>query len=235
MKTGASRLTQLLDRLEKFYGKPKPPYPTDPFEMILYINCAYPATDGSCARAFDALKRSVGWRVDDILRASADKFTEVSRLGGAFPDLRASRLKEIAALVKHTFAGDLKTVLKRPLPEARKLLKQFPTIGDPSADKILLFTKTAPVPAVPSNCLHVPLRLGFGAEKKNYAASYRSAQEEIGRQLPEDCGARVRAYLLLKQHGQELCKRSRPLCERCPVSSGCAYFNRARSGGSPLT
>ena len=62
----------------------------------------------------------------------------------------------------------------QPLPEAQKALKKFPTIGDPSADKILLFTKTAPVAAIPSNCVHVLPRLGFGEEKKNYAASYRS-------------------------------------------------------------
>jgi len=134
--------------------------------------------------------------------------------------------------VKHTFAGDLQTVLKRPLPEAKKALKQFPTIGDPSADKILLFTKTAPVAAIPSNCVHVLPRLGFGEEKKNYAATYRSAQEAIRAQLPERAGALLRAYLLLKQHGQELCKRSRPRCEQCPVSSDCLYYKRIYYGRS---
>jgi endonuclease III len=139
------------------------------------------------------------------------------KLGGIFPEQRAARLKEIAALVKHTFAGDLRTVLKRPLPEARKALKQFPTIGDPGADKILLFTKTAPVATIPSNCVYVLPRLGFGEEKKNYAASYRSVQEEARAQLPEKAGALLRAYLLIKQHGQELCKRSRPRCEQTAV------------------
>ncbi len=226
MPATPSKLAKLLDRLEKFYGKPKPPHPTDPYEMILYINCGYPATDASCAKAFDALKRSVGLRVDDILAAPNRKLTQIMRLGGIVPELRADRLKEISALVKDTFAGDLRTVLKKSLPEAKKSLKKFPTIGDPSAEKILLFTKTAPVAAVPSNCVHVPLRLGFGEEKKNYAASYRSAQEAIQAQLPEECGALLRAYLLFKQHGQELCKRSRPRCESCPVSSDCGYFKR---------
>ena len=66
--------------------------------------------------------------------------------------------------------------------------------GSPSADKILLFTKTAPVTANPSNCVHVLPRLGFGEEKKNYAASYRSVQEETRAQLPERVGAPLRAY-----------------------------------------
>jgi endonuclease III len=223
------KLAQLLDRLEKFYGKPKPPYPTDPYEMILYINCAYPATEASCARAFDALKKSVGVGVDDILRARKEKLAEILKPGGAFPDGRATRLKEIAALVKQDFAGDLRGVLTKPLPEARKALKKFPVIGDPSADKILLFTRTAPVAAVPSNCVHVPLRLLVAEEPKNYAAGYRLAQEEIRAQLPQNCAALLRAYLLLKRHGQELCKLTRPRCDDCPVSSECLYFKKTRA------
>jgi endonuclease III len=226
MAAKTSKLARLLNRLEKFYGQPKPPHPTDPYEMILYINCAYPATEASCTKAFNALKTVVGLQVDDILRAPKEKLTEVLRPGGIFPEGRAARLKEIAAMVKDTFRGDLRTVLKKPLPEAKKALKIFPAIGDPSADKILLFTKTSPVAAIPSNCVHVPLRLGFGEEKKSYAASYRSAQEAIRAQLPEECSALLRTYLLLKQHGQELCKRSRPRCEDCPVSSDCAYFKK---------
>jgi endonuclease III len=155
----------------------------NPYEMILYINCGYPATDASCAKAFEALKRSVGIAVDDILRAPKEEITESLRLGGIFPEVRAARLKKTAALVKQNFAGDLRTVLKKPLPEAKRALKKFPTIGDPSAEKILLFTKTSPIAAIPSNCVHVPLRLGFGEEKKNYAASYRSAQEAIRHQI----------------------------------------------------
>jgi len=230
MPGSATKLALLLDRLEKFYGQPKPPYPTDPYEMILYINCAYPAAEAACAKGFEALKKSVGVRVDDILAAPIEKLAEVARVGGSFPEKRVERLREIAATVTHDFAGDLRSVLKRPLPQARKALKMFPCIGDPSADKILLFTKTAPIAAVPSNCVHVPLRLGFGEEKKNYAAGYRSAQEAIREQMPEDCGVLIRAYQLLKQHGQELCKTSRPRCDICPLSSDCVYFRQTYRG-----
>jgi endonuclease III len=222
-------LPGLLKRLEKFYGKPKPPTPTDPYEMILYTSCGYPASDASCLKGFAALKREIGLRPADILGASDAKLTEVMRLGGIVPELRAARLRQIARMVRDEFSGDLRAVLKKPLPEAKKALKKFPTIGDPGAEKILLFTKTAPIAAVPSNCIHVPLRLGLGYERKSYASSYRSAQEAIRDQLPQDCGALLRAYLLLKQHGQELCKRARPLCDQCPVSEECAYF--LRSGG----
>jgi endonuclease III len=42
--------------------------------------------------------------------------------------------------------------------------------------------------------------------------------------VPETFDARTRAYLLLKQHGQQTCKRTEPKCEECPVSSNCAFL-----------
>ena len=108
--------------------------------------------------------------------------------------------------------------------KAREALKRFPTIGDPGFDKILPFCAGIPVAAVPSNCPHVPLRLGLGVERPSYAASYRSIQEESTRILSGDAAAMRRAYLLFRHHGKELCRRNVPECDRCPVAAMCPYF-----------
>jgi hypothetical protein len=79
MTKSTSKLAKLLDTLERFYGQPKPP---GPYEMILYTSCGYPVTDASCTSGFDALKKEVGLRPDDILVASAAKLAELMRLGG---------------------------------------------------------------------------------------------------------------------------------------------------------
>jgi endonuclease-3 len=107
---------------------------------------------------------------------------------------------------------------------AKKALKEFPVIGDPGADKILLFAELAPIAAVPSACVAVPQRVLFGDEDKNYAAGYRAAQEAMAVELPKAFDARQRAYLLLKRHGAEICKRTKPKCGICPVSGMCTYF-----------
>jgi endonuclease-3 len=221
-----ARLALLLNKLEKHYGKLPPPRLTDPYLMIVFANCAYPATDAGCTKGFDILQREIGTGIDDILGADDADLIRVMKGHGMFPEMRAARLREIASLVKSEYGGDLKATLRGPLPQARRALKRFPTIGDPGADRILLFTGTAPIAAVPSNCVRVAHRLGYGEEKKNYAAGYRSAQEAIRAELPENCDVLIRAYQLLKHHGQELCKTNQPLCRRCPVSSECVWFNR---------
>ena len=222
------RVARILDRLEKHYGKLKPVTPTDAYEMVIYANCGYPANDVTCTKGYAELKKKLGIRPDQIMAASDKELTAILRLGGIVPEVRAQRLKEIAARVKDKYSGDLAAALRRPVPEARKVLKQFPTIADPGAEKILLFTRTAPVAAVPSNCVHVPLRLGIGTAYKTYAKDYKSAHAALAAEVPEDYAARLRAYLLLQHHGQGLCKRSRPKCDECPVSADCRYYQSTR-------
>lgn len=234
-RTSLPNVNEVLDSLEKMYGPQRAAGPTDPYEMIAYLNCGYPASDASCSKGFDALKWEVGLSPREILAAPKSKLVKLLRLGGIVPEPRADRLKEIARRVKVEFGGNLKAVLKERLQEekqqegkgirgAKKVLQQFPVIGEPSAEKILLFSKLAPVAAVPSAFVEVPARLWFGKAGKNYAADYRAARGILSAGLTETFEARQRAYLLLKKHGQLTCKRSHPKCEICPLTGQCAYI-----------
>jgi len=222
-----TRMERVLDRLEKQYGTPKKPRPSNPYEMVLYRNTGYPQSDVNCTRGFQALREQIGLSPAEILKAPREKLIAAARAGGIVPELRAQRLREIAARVEREFGGNLHGVLKKSVKEAKKILKGFPTLGEPGAEKILLLTMTAPVAAVPSNCVHVLPRLGFGHEYKNYAATYKSAQEAILAELPQTCEAQTRAFLLFKKHGETLCKSARPKCGECPVSDECKYFAAA--------
>jgi endonuclease III len=69
-------------------------------------------------------------------------------------------------------------------------------------------------------------RLQKGGEEKNYNATYREEQGMIEAEIPAAFDARIRAYLLLKRHGQELCKRINPKCGVCPVQGACAFVKQ---------
>lgn len=228
-------LPAIFNRLEKFYGKPALPKPTDPYEMLLHRNCGYPQSDERCDKGFHALKKEIGLAPQKILDASDAKLREVMRPSVIKPELAAVRLKEIAARVLDDFSGDMRAVLKRPLPEARKALKKFPTVGDSTAGKILLFNKVAPVAAIPSNSVHVAIRLFDGEpelDRRNWNAAYRFAQNAVREAFPTEINAQIRVYLLLKEHAHEICKLSHPLCDQCPVSDLCPYFQNSRRIGS---
>ena len=214
----------IVDGLKSFYGKPAPPITTDPFELILWENVAYLISDERRAEAFTLLRKSVGTKPHEILAAKNDDLLRVARLGGMQPEKRAAKLRELALISMNEFSGDLNAALRLPRPHAKKALQKFPSIGEPSAEKILLFTRSYPVLGLESNGLRVLLRLGFGAEQKTYSASYRSVQEAIRDQLNDNYDWLIDAHLLLRRHGKELCKTNRPVCEKCPVRNVCAYW-----------
>jgi endonuclease III len=216
--------SDLIKRLDQHYGTPAKPRLTDPLGLIMYENIAYLVPDEKRDAAFANLRKEVGLKPAEILSAPRDRLIEIISIGGVQPERRAARLQEIARIVLHDFAGDLRSVLKFPFPEARKKLQLFPSIGIPGAEKILLFTKTFPVLGLESNGLRVLLRLGYGEEKRSYAASYASVQQALADEIGSDCDFLIRAHQLLRQHGKELCKRNHPVCEECPLRSTCRYY-----------
>src|SRR5215471_375360 len=230
-----TKLTQILDSLEELYGSQKLAGPTDPYEMIVFLNCGYPASDVKCAKGFDALKREVGVQPKKLLAAPKARLAKLMQPSVIVPGVCAERLQEMADKAENELGGDLTAVLKKRMrkakdqPEkglkaAKKVLQEFPTIGEPSAEKILLFSGLAPVAAIPSAFVDVPVRIFIGEPGKNYAADYKAAREILDSRLPQTLVARQRAYMLLKKHGQEICKRSKPKCEVCPLTEQCAYL-----------
>jgi endonuclease III len=217
-------LTEIVTALEAHYGRPRSPAISDPLELILWENIGYLIDDDRREAAFTQLKQTVGLKPTEILAATLDQLIAATKLGGIHPELRAQRLKEIAYIVLNDFAGDLSTALALPRPKAIKALKKFPSIGEPGAEKILLFAKAYPVLALESNGLRVLLRLGFGQEHKNYSTSYNSVLEALKDQVGDDCDFLIKAHQLLRQHGKELCRRVNPNCEICPLRPNCEYF-----------
>jgi endonuclease-3 len=202
-------LMAILEKLEKTFGRVTAKRESA-FAMLVRQTCGYPASDEACAKGWDALSKDVGTTAEAILAAPKSKLVKAMRAGGIVPELRATRLVQIAKSAD----ADL---------SSRAVLKKLPTVGDPGADKILLFTRKEPIAAVPSNATHVTERLlGLAG---SYAQIYKASQRALDEALPKTVDARVRAYILLKRHGQTICKRSRPKCELCPLTRDCAYFD----------
>jgi endonuclease III len=218
---------EAITRLRQRYGSPAPPISRDPFHLVLWEQVGYLADDDRRTAAFEALRDRVGLEPAAIFRAPMTTLSAVTRIGGAiaFED-RARRLARSAAMVLDDWDGDLGTALRQPAPAARRALMRFPMIGEPGADKILLFARAHRAFAVDSNGLRVLQRLGYGRELKSYTAAYRSVLEAIADQLPADYDALIAAHHLLRQHGRSLCRRADPECAECPLRSGCAFGRR---------
>jgi endonuclease III len=228
MPKSRASLAKLLDKLESFYGTQESSWPNDPYLFLIWWHCGYPASDAACAKGWRSLNEKIGVEPREILSATPAALANALKPGGMVPELRAQRLKEVAASVQDEFGGDLRAALAGPIDRARKILKTFPGIGDPGADRILLFAGLAPSAAVPSNCPHVLVRIQRGPEGDNYTKTYREAQQLIESEIPAKLDPQTRAFLLVKRHGQDICKRTQPRCDKCPIRSSCAFAAKSR-------
>ena len=156
--------------------------------MILWENVAYLVDDGRRAAAFRQLRDQVGFEPESILAARPETLLQVTSIG-IVPEHQAEKLRTAASLALDAAGemdGGLDSVSRMGMPKAKRLLKRFPGIGDPGAERILLFSGSYPFLTLDSNGLRVLLRFGFGEESSNYSTSYRSVQK----QLKEAAGSR---------------------------------------------
>ena len=217
-----SRLTRLVRRLRTHYGPPVAPPVRDPYLLLLWEQVAYLAEDTKRRAAYRLLEESVGTKPTEILDASDSALRAVTRCGSAIAvSTRADRLRTVARRVQDVCGGSLRSAVRLPFAEARRELAKYPSIGEPGAERILLLSGAHAVLGLDSNALRVLQRLGYGREYPQWAKTYRDVQSAAAAELPLTVAARRSAYLLLRQHGQEICRRSAPRCLQCPLRPDC--------------
>jgi len=197
-----TELRQLLDQLEAAAGAPEPLPSSDGWELVLAENIAYLVSDEQRWAALDDLRRAVGTEPEQILAAPHELLEGV--VAGLRPAERIARLRRCAELA---IAG--------------APWRAFPGIGKPGAERIELFTSSRTVLPLDSNGLRVLTRLGYSDSTLSYGASYRTAQAAASSALPHSVASFQRAYLLLRRHGQAVCRRRDPACAVCPIAADC--------------
>jgi endonuclease-3 len=232
-----TRLDAILARLEAHHGRPSKPPARTAFEQVLWDVSCYLVPDERRAEVLERLRREVGTRPKDVLAASRSALLRAVEPGGMQPAMRAERVRAAALLADEL--GDLDAAARKPLVEAVKTFARFPSIGKPGAEKLLLFAGAHAVPALESNGLRVLERLGYAKPARSYAATYRSVRASLASEGERDVAHWTRAHLLLRRHGQEICRRTSPACAACPVRTECPWpgavttrRERPSSGGS---
>jgi len=217
---------KLIAKLKKHYGEPVLPPARGPFELVMWENSCYLLSDERRAAVFEALRTQVGMDSASIWEAGQEVLLPLARMGGMRPETRVFRWREIARITNSQFAGNLDAVLHLPYAKAKRALQQFPTIGQPSAEKILMLCGMNTGLPLEWNGSRVLQRVGYGRAQRSYGATYRSIQEALVGQLPQDPAGLTRAHLLLRQHGKALCRDKKPLCEECPLAAECAFAGK---------
>ncbi|MGC2129624.1 MAG: hypothetical protein WA629_05940 [Candidatus Aquilonibacter sp.] len=211
----------IIAALRKQYGAVELPEPREPFELVVWENCAYLVDDQHRAQTLARLRATVGITPPKLIGAGAKRIEEAIRQGGMQPSHRADKVLRCAEIALAHADGNLAALLGTLAEKPRRtLLKRFPGIADPGADKVLLLCGFSTAPALDSNGLRVLERLHIVQAGQPYAGAYRLGVAALAQAAILGPLA-VEAYAVLRAHGRELCKRTSPLCAACSLRSGC--------------
>ena len=221
MKPAPGQPGAMIDALRKQYGAVELPEPREPFELIVWENCAYLVDDQRRAQTFARLRAAVGITPPELIAAGTKKIEAAIRDGGMQPPHRVAKVLSCAEIALTHADGNLAAALGALAEKPRRtLLKRFPGIADPGADKVLLLCGFSAAPALDSNGLRVLERLGVVKPGQPYAAAYRVGVTALAKGAIAGPLA-LEAFALLRAHGRTLCKRTSPLCATCLLRNGC--------------
>jgi endonuclease III len=213
-------LVEAVSALVAHYGE-LPRLEADPWKAILWENVAYLVDDDRRRATYDALEREIGLTPEAILGVPTKRLAKVIAGGGMKPEMRADKVHRAAAIAQEVDVASLHSRMRADPSAARRVLKRFPGIADPGADRLLMAAGAARTLAPESNGLRVLLRLGWGTADEDYGRAYRSVTAATAPSLPDDPEWLARAHVALRHHGKTLCLRGEPRCSECPLRARC--------------
>ena len=225
-----SRLEGLIQALRKFYGAlPLPP--RDPFTLFVWEVLSVHSTPRKRDAALAALKRIRALTPDAMWRAPQKKLEDSVKLAGPYSEQRLSALRTGVDLFRRS--PRLTSVIRGPLPAARRALKPFPQLGETGAHRMLLFAADHAILPVDARINRVGRRLGYGEPGADFKKQSRSVQAALAAELPASLDDYRRAFLYLSHHGGATCTEADPHCSVCPLLRDCPEGQRRAGRANP--
>ena len=206
-----NRIEEIHTRLFDHFG-PQHWWPGEtPFEIML----GAVLTQNTSWRNVDMVIEAL--RQDGLLSFSAlealplEVLAEKIRPSGYY-NQKAKRLKGLFAAIRED-SGDLETFFDHDTHTLREKLLAVKGIGPETADSITLYAAGKPVFVVDAYTYRILLRHDLITED----AGYEEIQDLFLRKLPSESQLFNEYHALLVRLAKEYCKKSNPLCDRCPL------------------
>lgn len=144
---------------------------------------------------------------------SEKRLAELIKPSG-FYNQKAKRLKGFLNFFFKRFNGSFEKLSKGELFSLRRELLSIPGIGNETADSILLYALNKPIFVVDAYTKRILCRHKIIDEK----ADYNAIQRLFMKNLPADVKLFNNYHALFVKLGKDICKKTKPLCKRCPLN-----------------
>jgi endonuclease-3 len=210
--------------LADLYGFPTWRQHLPPIDELIDTILSQNTSDINRDKAFDALKaRFPTWEaVRDAPVADVIKTIAPAGLANTKGPCIQQTLRQIT---EERGGITLEFLTDMDVTEAKAWLTHFNGVGPKTAAIVLLFAFNKPAFPVDTHVHRVTQRLGLIGPK----VGREQAHVDLEAIIPPD--EFYQAHLNFIQHGRTICQARRPLCERCPLTKHCDYYQKASIEG----
>jgi endonuclease III len=223
MRANAIRSQQassVVELLALEYGEPRWRPTGKPVDELVQTILSQNTSDINTNRAFASLTSSFP-RWQDARDAAPNEIAAAIHSAG----LSNRKAPRILDALHDVVAGEdvdpnrslLRELERLGLDRAKQRLTRLPGVGPKTAACVLLFAAGMPALPVDTHVYRVSRRIGLLRE----GVSPDRAHDELEAIVEPD--QVYQFHVLLIRHGREICRARRPQCERCPLTSQCAY------------
>ena len=164
------------------------------------------------SRAISNLKKENLLSFEKLHALPVEVLAEKIQPAGYF-NLKAARLKNLLNFIAQEYNGSLEDLFAQDMQTLREHILTVKGIGPETADSILLYAGGKPAFVVDAYTHRIFVRHNIIAEEEGYY----EIQEYFTLSLPEDVELFNQYHALIVRLGKEFCKKSKPLCSRCPL------------------
>jgi len=226
--TPAEKVEKVYSALMRVYGPLKWEPSTDPLSELVLTILSQHTSDTNRDRAFKSMRdRFPTW--EEVRDAPTRELADAIKSGG-LSNIKAPRIQQVLRQIGDERQGDLNLdfITNMTVEEAKIYLARFKGVGPKTAACVLMFACGMPVMPVDTHVHRVSGRLGLIGPRTNA----EQAHADLEAIVPPD--ERYSFHIYLIQHGRQVCKAQRPLCDLCSIAPLCEYYARSIGAYQPV-
>ena len=214
-------ISDRIDRILRVFPERRWYRALTPFERLVSTILSQNTSREATIKGFENLRNRFNITPEALAEAEVEEIKECIKPSGLY-NTKAPRIREVARIILEEYGGDLNSLSRLPLDEARERLLKIPGVGFKTADVFLSVVFERGSFPVDTHISRIAKRWKMVRGNAGYE-EIRLAYEAV---IPQ--GKRRMAHLAVIEFGREICRARGPRCEICPVYGECEWEGKKR-------
>jgi endonuclease-3 related protein len=196
------------------------------FEICLGAILTQNTSWRSAERALRNLRASGAWSAEGLASLPQDAVADLVRPSGHF-NVKARKVQEFCRVLVEEYGGSVDRLLEGEPEELRTRLLGVWGIGPETADAMTLYAARKPTFVVDAYSYRLLERLDLAPHEAPGQRRYEVFRRFLLNRVGPDVERLNEWHALIVRHGQQVCTRSNPRCDECPLLDGCPFGQQA--------